>query len=131
MTLTECRSAIAAANEQFMDAVRRRDAGTVASLYTTDGQLLPPHCDIVTGRIGIRAFWQGVFDLGLTDATLETIEAKATNGHFAVEVGRYTLFGKDGQMVDTGKYVVVWRNDAGTWLLHQDIWNSNRPAPKP
>ena len=26
---------------------------------------------------------------------------------------------------DVGKYVVVWKNDAGTWKLHIDIWNTN------
>jgi hypothetical protein len=30
-----------------------------------------------------------------------------------------------------GKYLVVWRKDAGTWRAVQDIWNSDNPAAAP
>ena len=122
----EYRSAIAAANKQFMEAFRRGDAAGLASLYTADGQLLPPQRGILTGRENIQAFWQGVLDTGLKTATLHTTEAKA-NGHFAVEVGRYTFVDADGQVRDAGKYVVVWRRDMDKWFLHQEIWNSDLP----
>lgn len=26
-----------------------------------------------------------------------------------------------------GKYIVVWKDDGGTWKLHLDIWNTNTP----
>jgi uncharacterized protein (TIGR02246 family) len=130
MTLRDYRSAIAAANQQFVEAFRRGDAGAVASLYTADGQLLPPHCGILTGREAIRAFWQGVLDTGLKEITLQTIEAKAS-GHFAVEIGRYTFLGADGRVADAGKYVVIWRRDLENWLLHQDIWNTDLPTSRP
>ena len=126
MPVMEYRSAIAAGNQRFMEAFRRGDAGGLASLYTADGQLLPPQHGIITGRESIRAFWQGVLDTGLKAATLQTTEAKA-NGHFAVEVGRYTFLDADGQVRDAGKYVVVWRRDMDSWLLHQDIWNTDLP----
>ncbi len=122
------RSAIAAANRQFIEAFRRGDAGGLAGLYMADGQLLPPHSDIIMGRDGIRAFWQRTLDLDLKAATLQTVEAQASD-HFAVEVGKYTLVGADGQETDAGKYIVIWRNDMGKWLLHRDISNTNRPAP--
>lgn len=108
-----------------MEAFRRGDAGALASLYTVEGQLLPEHRKILTGREDIRAYWQEVLDQGLKTATLQTTDVKS-NGHFAVEVGKYTLFGANGEVADAGKYVVVWRNDAGKWLLHQDIWNTSR-----
>ena len=127
MAPTDYRSAIAAGNRQFMEAFRRGDAGALANLYTADGQLLPPHREILTGREDIRAYWQGVLDQDVKTVTRQTIDVKC-NGHFAVEVGRYTLLSANGQVVDAGKYVVVWRRDAGTWLLHQDIWNTNRAA---
>jgi ketosteroid isomerase-like protein len=34
-----------------------------------------------------------------------------------------------GQVIDNGKYVVLWRREAGQWKLHRDIWNSSQPAP--
>ncbi len=127
MAQMDFRSAIADANQQFMEAFRRGDADALAKLYTADGQLFPPNQDILIGRENIRGFWQAVLDMELKAATLQTIEVRGYS-HAAVEVGRYTLVGESGQVADAGKYVVVWRNDAGNWLLHQDIWNTSLPA---
>ncbi len=129
MAPMDYRSAIAAANQRFMEAFGRGDAQGLARLYTADGQLFPPNSDILIGRDSIRAFWQGALDMGLKAVTLQTVEARGYS-QVAVEVGRYRLVGGDGQVADAGKYVVVWRNDAGNWLLHQDIWNSSQPAGK-
>jgi ketosteroid isomerase-like protein len=100
----------------------------VAKLYTAGGQLLPPNSEIVAGHDAIRAFWQGAMDLGLKEATLDTVEVEGAH-ETAVEVGKYTLRAAGGQIADVGKYVVVWKAEAGAWRLHRDIWNSSRPAP--
>ena len=128
MTSTDIRSDILASNKHFMDAFGRGNAASLANLYTVGGQLLPPNSEVVAGRDGIRTFWQGALDAGLTEATLDTVEVDCT-GETAVEVGRYTLRAKGGQVADAGKYVVVWKREGGGWKLHRDIWNTNRPAP--
>lgn len=64
---------------------------------------------------------------GIADVRLETADVE-TAGNLAVEVGRYTLSGADGGMVDNGKYIVVWHHDGGSWKLHRDIWTTSRPA---
>jgi ketosteroid isomerase-like protein len=61
---------------------------------------------------------------------LETAEVGG-KGDVVYEVGTYTLFGDQGQAVDNGKYVVVWKRERGAWKLHRDIWNSSRPAAEP
>jgi ketosteroid isomerase-like protein len=38
----------------------------------------------------------------------------------------WTLKGKDGAELDHGKYVVIWKKEAGGWKLHRDIWNSSQ-----
>jgi ketosteroid isomerase-like protein len=49
-------------------------------------------------------------------------------GHTDYDVGKVTLLGAGGQMIDTGKYVVVWKQEDSEWKVHRDIWNSNMPA---
>ena len=126
----DIRTQIGSANTEFMHAFKRGDASAMANLYTSEAQLLPANSDFVRGTAAIRAFWQGVIDLGLKDATLETIEAEA-HGDTAVEVGRYRLLAAGGAVADSGKYVVVWKNDRGTWKLHRDIWTTSQPAAAP
>jgi uncharacterized protein (TIGR02246 family) len=127
MAPTDIRTAIIACNQHFMDAFGRGDAAGLATLYTAGGQLLPPNSAVVAGRDAIRAFWQGAMDLGLKQATLDTVEVEGTSDT-AVEVGTYTLRAAGGQVADTGKYVVVWKTEGGTWRLHRDIWNTSQPA---
>ena len=65
--------------------------------------------------------------MGVKAVKLATVEVVG-DGHTAYEVGQFTLQGAEGQVLDAGKYVVIWRQEAGQWKLHRDIWNSSRPA---
>jgi uncharacterized protein (TIGR02246 family) len=123
------REAITSANRTFMDTFARGDAAGMAALYTPDGQLLPTGSDVVAGPQPIQAFWQAVMGMGIKEATLETVEVEA-HGDAAHEVGRYTLKGAGGQLLDQGKYVVIWKQVGGQWKLHRDIWNSSLPAAR-
>ena len=125
----ELTSAIAAANRNFMETFARADAEGMGRLYTNNGQLLPTNSDFVTGIEAVQAFWQGVMNMGIKTAELETVELEGY-GNAAVEVGSYTLGGEGGQVLDKGKYVVIWKQEDGQWKLHRDIWNTSMPAPE-
>lgn len=127
---TEIRDAITKANGNFMATFGRGDAASMGALYTENGQLLPPNSDFVTGRAAIQGVWQSVMDMGIKGAKLETVELEGV-GDTAVEVGVYTLSGEGGQVMDRGKFIVIWKEEGGQWKLHRDIWNSSMPAPEP
>jgi uncharacterized protein (TIGR02246 family) len=118
-------SEVAVANEQFAAAFGAADAVALAGLYTEDAQLLPPNGDFVNGRGTIQTFWQGVMDAGVASASLTTVEALAVDS-LAFEVGQYALADADGNPIDEGKYIVIWKLTADGWRLHRDIWNSSR-----
>ncbi|MCU0522528.1 MAG: DUF4440 domain-containing protein [Anaerolineae bacterium] len=121
--------AIAAANRGFLEAFARGDAAGASAVYTGDAQILPPNGQPMHGRTLIQGFWQGAMDMGLKGATLETVELEIYPTG-AVEVGKYTLSVAGGQVVDRGKYVVIWKQEGDAWKWHRDIWNSSLPAPK-
>ena len=123
----EVRDAIAAAVEKFVTAFNKGDAAGVAALYTEEGQLLPPNAGFMTGREAIQAFWQGALDMGIASAKLKTLEVEG-HGDTAVEVGKYKLYAQDGQELDAGKFIVIWKYEDGQWRLHRDIFNSSKPA---
>jgi uncharacterized protein (TIGR02246 family) len=120
----DVRPALAAVNQRFMSAFSAGDAAGIAALYASDARLFPPGGQPLTGTANIEGFWRGAIESGLKGARLETEELEL-HGARAFEVGRYTLEGEAGATVDRGKYVVVWREEAGQWRLHRDIWNSN------
>jgi uncharacterized protein (TIGR02246 family) len=120
-------SAITAANRQFIEAYHRGDASALANMYTANCHLLPRRAAIIAGKNGVRAYWQGVLDKGVKSVTLQTVKVKA-NHHFAMEGGEYAFLGPDSQVSDAGWYVVIWRKDRGTRLLHQGVWITSRSA---
>ena len=128
-TSTLVRDAIAAANENFMDTFKRGDAAGMAALYTENGQVLPPNGDFVTGKQSIATFWQGLMDMGIKEVKLEIVEVSG-HGDTAIEVSKYTLRSEGGQALDTGKYIVIWKQEGGQWKLHRDIFNSSMPVPE-
>lgn len=123
---SEVRTAIEAANRQFMDAFSRGDAARISTLYAEDAQLYPPGYPPVSGRPEIEKLWRGVLALPVKEMRLETAEVQAF-GDDATEVGRYTLVANDSRELDAGKYIVLWKRGAGGWKMHRDIWNSNAP----
>jgi uncharacterized protein (TIGR02246 family) len=126
-TASEIRDAIAVANESFMAAFKRGDAAGLAALYTENGQVMPPNGDFVAGKGAIQSFWQAVMDMGIQEAKLEIVEVEA-HGDTAIEISTFTLHGEGGQVLDKGKYVVIWKREEGQWKLHRDIFNSSMPA---
>jgi len=123
----DVRAAIEAANRAFCAAMDRGDAAAIAALYTSTAELLPPGSDAVRGREAIRKIFQAGIDAGQKELTLTTFEVDA-HGDTADEVGTWMAKGKDGAILDTGKYLVIWKNEEGHWRLHRHIWNSNTPA---
>lgn len=122
----DTRDAIAAANEEFMANFNRGDAAGVAALYSEDVWILPTNSDIVKGRSGVQAVWQSVLDMGITTAQLEIVELE-DHGDTAIEISKYTLGGEGGQVLDQGKYIVIWKRQEGQWKLHREIFNTSMP----
>lgn len=120
------RARIEATLGNLAEAVRQQDPAAVAHVYTTTGQLFPPNRDMVQGRADIQLFWQTMFDAGLRDAVLDTVEVDS-EGATAVEVGRYAFNAAGGAVIDFGKYLFVWKHEQGRWRLDRSIWNTNRP----
>jgi len=129
--MEEIRETIRNTNLKFAEAFERGDVGAVAALYTSDARLLPPDAPMLSGTEAIQAFWQGAMNLGVKAATLETIDVESSGGGLACEIGKFTLSMETPggeRIAQTGKYIVLWKNDAGVWKLHADIWNANAAA---
>lgn len=123
-TASDVLEEIRSANQNFEKTFARGDAEGMGSLYTSDGVLLPPGAGILEGSTAIQNFWQTVMDMGIKGAHLETLEVQP-EGETAIEMGRYELGGVDGERIDQGKYIVIWKRQEGNWKLHKDIWNTS------
>ena len=129
MTLPiDIRAAIATTINRFIEHFKSGDAAGMADLYTQEGQVLPPNNNFITGHQAIQAFWQSLMDMGIKEAQLEIVEVESYNDT-AIEVSKFTLLDEQGQVLNKGKYIVIWKQIQGRWKLHRDIFNSSLPAP--
>lgn len=127
-TTEEARAGIADTNAAFMAAVAGGNAAGIAACYTEDGEILPPNGASVQGRAGIEETFAGLLASGVSALTLESTEVEG-HGDSAYEVGRYELQDAGQSVIDTGKYIVIWKKVGEEWKLHRDIWNSDQPVP--
>jgi ketosteroid isomerase-like protein len=101
----------------------------VAAMYAKDGSRMPPNAPAANGHDAIlaqlkesRSMMGGVV-IEASDAVVE--------GNMGISHGRYKIKGKDGAIVDEGKWVSVGKKVNGEWTTVRDIWNSDRPLPTP
>jgi len=119
-------AAMGKTNELFCsEVVGKQDISRLDQVYTTAARILPPGAEMIAGRDQIKSFWQqAIAGLGLKSVKLTTVDAEAL-GDGVVEIGRADLGLTGGQAV-TVKYVVQWKQEAGQWKWHTDIWNPNQ-----
>ena len=118
------REAIEKANRKLEATFMSGDVRAVASLYTEDAILLPTGTEPLEGTASIADFWGAVLGMGIKEVKIETREVDA-QGTTAIEVGQYALRRGPGELIDRGKYIVIWKLIQGEWKLHRDIWNSS------
>jgi uncharacterized protein (TIGR02246 family) len=125
----DARASIEANNQRWEKAVGRGDAAGIASLYTGTAKLLPPNSEVVSGQKAITEYWKGAMDSGFKAIKLTAVEVEA-HGDTAYEVGKYTVPGEQGKVLDAGDYIVIWKRANDQWKMHRDIWTTNTPAPQ-
>lgn len=101
------------------------DAAGIAALYAEDAVVMAPGGEPAKGRAAIQEAMMGALQAtGGSQMKIEPLEIMAGDG-MAVEVGRFVETAADGSHRDHGRYVAVWKNVGGKWMLYRDIWNSS------
>jgi uncharacterized protein (TIGR02246 family) len=127
------------------EAIRARSAGIVAaeaaqdaerstSFYAPDAVAQPAGSPQIQGRDAIRELYGHFFSGMLKDFEGITTEIEvAASGDLAYEYGinRMVLNGPDGDLLDIGKYLAVWRKLDGVWYIAALSFSSDAPAPVP
>ena len=108
----------------FKEAFNKRDAASVAMVFTEDAKLMPSNMPMLIGRAKIQSFWQSGFTQGLSHIDKTPIEIQML-GDTAIEMSRYVV--TVGETKVQGKDMLVWRRDAdGKWYIAADIWNNDQ-----
>jgi uncharacterized protein (TIGR02246 family) len=126
-------STIRQRTQDFEAAFNTKDPDKVAAFYPAESVLMPPNAPTVRGRDGIRDFFKELYALGGTDLEMETRDVRG-HGTMAYESGTYSMNRRPssgGATRDRGKYMLIWRNQNGTWTIESTIWSSDLPQAVP
>ena len=137
------RSAIAAANKQWMAYIASGRADSLALVYAPNARMMGAGSPTSVGREAIARAFGGMMQIGAWTIQLHT-DSVFANGPLVVETGTWTSTFKAGPHApplpptDKGKYMVRWTHENGQWLMADDIYNSDMmpgpgaaPAPQP
>jgi ketosteroid isomerase-like protein len=113
--------------EAFSAAIERQDSQALAKFYTSDYRFFPTGCEVVSGYEALLGFFDAFWELGITRCSFETFEIEQ-HGEIAYETGRVTLYVEGDVEAGTMKYLVIWKCEEGTWLVHRDILSADAPA---
>jgi uncharacterized protein (TIGR02246 family) len=122
--MSQLQTEIEAANQAFMDAVKRSDVEGFIQLYAQDAILLLPGSDPLLGREGARTFFNGFQARGVREIRLTTLEVEGV-GDTAWERGSSESMGAAGTVMGKGKYIVIWKRLSDGWKLYRDILNAS------
>jgi uncharacterized protein (TIGR02246 family) len=113
--------------DRYLAAFNGGDADAAAQAWSDDAKQFAPGTPPSAGRDAIRA---GIRAVQQMNAQLELRSTDVlVEGGVAVETGTWSvrLETPDGPVEDGGPALRVWRRGGdGSWLLHRDIWNSDR-----
>lgn len=114
---------IAETYKTFEEAFHRADPEAISLIYTEDAEWFPPQALPIRGRHNIAGAWRGIVGQGGNYIRVEIGEVQESSG-WAYEVGRFEASAPDGTVLNSGKYIVIWKQQAnGEWKTHRDIFN--------
>ncbi len=128
------------------EALRARSAGVVAAeaafdvpaalaFWAEDAIVQGAGAPQIQGKDAIGELYSQYFESGMVkEFSGETsyLEVSA-GGDLAYEYGvnRMVLAGPEGDLLDMGKYLVVWKKIDGEWFIAALAFTSDAPAPVP
>ncbi len=128
-------AAVRARSEAVVAAESALDTEAALAFWAEDAVVQPAGSPQIQGHEAIRALYNSFFDSGPlkefegTTSHLDVSQA----GDLAYEYGvnRMVLAGPDGDLLDMGKYLLVWKKVAGEWYVAALSFSSDAPQPVP
>jgi ketosteroid isomerase-like protein len=101
-----------------------KDVDKLLTIYTDNSVTMPPNKPLLRGRPSLKQFYEGLFSGGSKDLKLTPGDV-AGHGPLAYESGSYSMM--NGEVHDRGKFLFVFRNMNGNWMIEYTSWSSDLP----
>lgn len=125
--LEEVKNAVIGVNEIFVIAFNKGDANMMADCYTTDAKFMLPNGKSVVGKENIKAHFENMLAKGVPTFTLKTTGTWGDSETMSAEM-EWLMADKEGNVIDNGKALEIFKKEDGKWKIFRDIFNSDNPV---
>jgi ketosteroid isomerase-like protein len=128
-------AAVSARSQGIAAAEAAQNAEQALAFWADDAIVQGAGSPQIQGHDAIRALYDSFFGSGQLkqfEGTTSHLEV-SQSGDLAYEYGvnRFVLTGPSGDLLDIGKYLVVWKKIDGEWYAAALSFTSDAPAPVP
>ena len=132
--LRDAERALHVRSDAFQAAESAQDAQRSTSFWTADAVVHLSGAPVLAGRDAVAALYRQFFSGGMKEIRgTPTHVEMARSGDLAYETGvnRIVLRTPNGDALDMGKYLLVWKRIDGEWYASAISVTSDAPAPVP
>ncbi|MGZ3764874.1 MAG: YybH family protein [Mucilaginibacter sp.] len=112
-------------NALYFDLFKKSDIAIV-NLYTNDACLLPPNAPAICGKDALAKDFKETYAAGqVKGVRFSTVAVYGDGRLFVTEEGTWQVFGTNEDVIDSGKYLKLWRKTKHGWKIFRDVFNSD------
>lgn len=125
--LEEARRSITESHLLYIQALSSGDSALFIDRYAKDCWIMPPNASALCGEgAPLDLFREEYYTKGVRNGRFMTIDIFGDAGEFVTEVGFFQLFDAGNNMIDNGKFLVLWRKTTAGWKMFRDSFSSDR-----
>lgn len=126
----QARASVIRIEDNLVNELNIGNWSGAASLYSSDATIYAPGSPPVVGRKSIASFWYTASIRGMSSIELQLMDLEIS-GDLLVARGKYVMRDHRKEFLDIGKFIALYRNDKGKWILHTDMFNSSLETQSP
>jgi uncharacterized protein (TIGR02246 family) len=120
-------ASIMQSNQNLMKAFKTDDSVGIVNCFTTDAKLMCSNRPSIEGKENIGNYFSNLMRKDIAAIDLKTIKILGDSSVLAEE-GTYLFSDSQKKQIDKGKYIVLWKQEAGNWKMYRDMWTSDLPS---
>jgi len=126
--LNEAKIAISNSNAIYFKAFVSGDSSVFIDRYAEDCCIMAPNLPALCQKNAAGEFFRMAYtQVGIRNGRFTTTELFGNGKDFVTESGLFELYDGNNNIIDTGKYLVLWKKTANGWKMFRDSFSSNNP----
>lgn len=106
---------------EYEKHLQNEDSIALGNMYTVNSEVIPS----TVGRENITKVFGRMIRDSITGSGFQTVHLWG-NDQLLVEEGTGTWSHKNGEIVGTGRYLLVWQKEEGEWKILRDTWFADK-----